>query len=105
MVSQSAGALSVPTFAEGGTIAPGALAYIGEHGPNARMIRAGGEPIMVTPNDVTTGGGNVHVSMPITVDARGAQLGAADQIQAMMRREVPGIAVAAVRQAQSYRRL
>jgi hypothetical protein len=74
MVSQSAGALSVPTFAEGGTIAPAALAFVGEHGPNARMIRAGGEPIMVTPNDVTTGGkgGNTHVSMPITVDARRA---------------------------------
>jgi len=47
--------------AEGGVIPAGGLAYVGEHGPNPRLLRAGGEPIMVTPNDVSgsSGGGNV----------------------------------------------
>jgi len=57
---------------------------------------------MVTPNDVVSGG-NVNVPITIAVDARGAQIGAAAQIEAAMRRAVPGLAVAAVREAVSQR--
>jgi hypothetical protein len=83
-----AGSTPIPTFAEGGTIGAGGLAYVGEHGPNPRLLRAGSEPIMVTPGDVaprsSSGGASVH--MPISIDARGAQAGVAEQIEMAMRR-------------------
>lgn len=42
----------VQRMATGGVIPPGGLAYVGEHGPNPRFIRAGSAPITVTPADV-----------------------------------------------------
>lgn len=44
----------VAFFADGGVIEPYSMAYVGEHGPNPKMIQAGAEPIMVTPGDVPT---------------------------------------------------
>jgi len=38
-------------MAEGGILAPGGLALIGEHGPHPAFIRAGSEPIMISPDD------------------------------------------------------
>lgn len=44
---------NIPQLADGGVIPPGMVAYVGEHGPNPRLLRAGNEPVMVTPNDVS----------------------------------------------------
>lgn len=90
-------------LAGGGTIPPGGVAYVGEHGPNPRMIRAGNKPIMVTPDDLSrsgNAGGAISLSMPIAVDARGAQAGVAEQIEAALRR-VPMIAIKTIQDAKS----
>ena len=41
----------ITRYASGGTIPPYGLGYVGEHGPNPRMVRAGHEPIMITPGE------------------------------------------------------
>jgi hypothetical protein len=61
MTTGIAGSLPVPTFAEGGTIPAGGLAYVGEHGPNPRLIQAGAKPIMVTPNNIGNSGNGTIV--------------------------------------------
>jgi hypothetical protein len=61
MTTGIAGSMAVPTFAEGGTIPAGGLAYVGEHGPNPRLIQAGSQPIMVTPNNVGNSGSGTIV--------------------------------------------
>lgn len=68
-----AGSLPVPTFADGGVIPAGGLALVSEHGPGGgRFVRAGNEPIMVTPNNV--GGGNANVQVNIINNANGTQV-------------------------------
>jgi hypothetical protein len=55
------GAGGIGSMAEGGTIPAGGLAYVGEHGPNPRLIQAGSQPIMVTPNNVGNSGAGTIV--------------------------------------------
>lgn len=68
--------LSLPKMADGGVIPPGGLALVSEHSPGGgRIIRAGNEPITVTPNNVTqSGGGNTSIvinnNTPSQVQAR-----------------------------------
>lgn len=103
-----AGNVPVPTFmAEGGTIPPGGLAYVGEHGPNARMIRAGAEPVTVTPADLASParGGDVLMSFSLgNIDARGAQQGVSEEIVRGLERRLLPAAVTAVKQAMLQRR-
>lgn len=45
------GRANLPAYYElGGVIPPGSLGYVGEHGPNPRLIQAGSRPIVVTPD-------------------------------------------------------
>ena len=56
-----------PQLAGGGVIPPGGVALVSEHSPGGgRFVRAGSEPIMVTPNDIAPrggGGGGVTVNL------------------------------------------
>jgi hypothetical protein len=92
--------------AEGGTIAPGGLAYVGEHGPNPRMIRAGGEPIVVTPSELVSGGkggSDAHVTMNVTV--YGDNIGDPKVFAAMIVERAKAHVIPLVREAVSQRRL
>lgn len=45
---------NIPGYADGGVIEPYSLAYVGEHSSDPKLIRAGAEPIVVTPNVPST---------------------------------------------------
>jgi hypothetical protein len=69
----SYGGVPVPTFAGGGVIQPGGLALVSEHSAGGgRFIRAGREPITVTPYDVGGGGGSVTVHAGTTINIEGS---------------------------------
>lgn len=70
------GGSSVPGKAIGGPIAGGKAYMVGERGPELFVPRMGGS---IVPN----GGGVGGMSISFNVDARGAQVGVADQIRAM----------------------
>lgn len=108
----SHGDIPVPTFmAGGGNLQPGDSAYVGEHGPNPRLIKnVGNRPIMVTPNDVSQpsagAGGNVSVSLHVgDIDARGATAGTSEEIISALERRFLPKAVAAVGLAIKQRRI
>jgi hypothetical protein len=55
-----------PQLAAGGVIPAGGVALVSEHSPGGgRFVRAGSEPIMVTPNDIAprSGGGGLTVNL------------------------------------------
>lgn len=63
-----------PQLADGGVIPAGGLALVSEHSPGGgRFVRAGSEPIMVTPNDISprSGGGT---SVQVINNVPGAQV-------------------------------
>lgn len=95
--------------ASGGTIPPGGLAIVSEHSAGGgRLVRAPrNEPLMVTPNDVASpGGGSTVVQISFgDIDARGAAAGVGNEIVDQLRRQIPAIAVAAVRDATRRRAL
>lgn len=55
----------IPKMASGGVIPAGGIAYVGEHGPNPRLIRAGSEPVTVTPGSIRGGGSAPVFNMQI----------------------------------------
>ena len=65
----------LPKFATGTDFAPGGWSLVGERGPEIVKLPTGSQ---VTPNDQLGGGGDIHLHTH--VDARGAQVGVADQI-------------------------
>jgi hypothetical protein len=75
-----AGSTPVPTFAGGGVIPAGGLALVSEHSAGGgKLMRAGDEPITVTPGNVSSGGGytdnrQFHFSAPGASDAAIARL-------------------------------
>lgn len=73
-----------PQLADGGVIPPGGLALVSEHSPGGgRFVRAGSEPVMVTPNDVAArkGGGSVTVAPSYNIDATGADPAAISRLE------------------------
>ena len=59
-----------PQLADGGVIPAGGLALVSEHSPGGgRFVRAGTEPIMVTPNDIAPRGGGGGVTVNLMEDS------------------------------------
>jgi len=74
-----------PAFANGTNFAPGGMAWVGERGPELVNLPRGSQ---VIPNHELGGvGGGIKVS----IDARGAQMGVAEQIEDMIRFRLPDI--------------
>lgn len=79
--------------ASGGPVSGGTPYVVGERGPELFVPRSSGT---IVPNAArASGGGAIVINMP--VDARGAQMGVADQIDAKLRAVVPAILSAADR--------
>lgn len=100
-----AGAMAVPTFAGGGTIPAGGLALVSEH-KRPRFLRAGSEPITVTPGE--PGGGGQPIMISISLDGangdeavRRMAFEASQRAMQQALAQVPGIVVKT--QAQSWR--
>lgn len=90
--------------AGGGVIPAGGLGLVSEHAPGGgRFIRAGSEPITVTPHDIGEPGGAVSISMPVTV--HGSNIGDPKAFAAAIVRQAVAQVPAAVRQAQSRRQI
>jgi len=87
-------AVGVPGYANGTNFAPGGLAMVGERGPELVNLPRGSQ---VIPNVSRRLAGGAAVS--ISIDARGAQVGVAEQIEARLRAVAPAIVAAAVNQS------
>jgi hypothetical protein len=100
-----------PGFANGTRFAPGGMALVGERGPELVNLPRGSQvlPAAQTARAMSmpdmaraTGGGGVSISMPITIDATGADaagLARVEQRLAQLKGELPGLTVKAVRDA------
>ena len=75
-------------FADGGTVRPGTWNVVGENGPEIFVPGSGGT---IIPNGGMGGGG-----VSISIDARGAEIGAAERIRDEVRRMLPEITRASV---------
>ncbi|MDG3040435.1 phage tail tape measure protein [Roseicyclus marinus] len=71
--------------AEGGPVATGRAYVVGEEGPEWFVPGASGA---IVPNDAM-GSAPITVSMPISIDARGAERGAGDDIARSLRTQMP----------------
>lgn len=71
--------------AEGGPVRAGRAYVVGEEGPELMVPRTSGT---IVPNAGGKGGG---VSLAVSIDARGAQVGVAEQIDARLRQVLPQI--------------
>lgn len=89
--------LGIPAFAGGTDSAPGGLALVGENGPELVNLPAGSS---VTPNSALRG----HVTAPVYIDARGAQMGVAEQIAAAFEEHGPTLISRAVIEAREVDR-
>lgn len=87
----------IPAFAAGTDNAPGGLAMVGENGPELVNLPGGSS---VIPNSAM----RRSVTAPIYIDARGAQMGVADQIAASWRENGPALITRAVIEAEEVRR-
>lgn len=69
--------LAPPGLADGGVIPPGGLALVSEHSPGGgRFVRAGSEPIMVTPNNIAPAvGASGGIGGPLFVSVTDARAG------------------------------
>lgn len=77
----------VPAMADGGVIPPNGLALVSKHGPGGgRLIRAGNEPITVTPNDIrpASGAGSFTFAPVYSIDATGADSAAVSRLAASL---------------------
>jgi len=71
--------------AEGGPVSAGRAYVVGEEGPELMVPRSSGT---IIPNG---GGGGGGVTLSVSIDARGSQMGVAEQIDARMRQVLPEI--------------
>ncbi|MBS1188907.1 MAG: hypothetical protein H6R10_699 [Rhodocyclaceae bacterium] len=92
--------------ASGGPVDAGKTYLVGERGPE--LLRMGGGGGYVVPNDAMGGSSPVSISMPVAIDARGADAGveqriaaAMTQLQSWVVKTIPGV----VRQAQIRNRV
>lgn len=88
---------SIPAYASGIDNAPGGLSLVGENGPELVNLPGGSS---VIPNSAL----RRNVTAPIYIDARGAQMGVADQIAASWRENGPALITRAVIEAEEVRR-
>lgn len=88
---------SIPAYASGIDNAPGGLSMVGENGPELVNLPGGSS---VIPNSAL----RRNVTAPIYIDARGAQMGVADQIAASWRENGPALITRAVIEAEEVRR-
>ena len=90
---------NLPGFATGTNYAPGGLAWVGERGPELVNLPRGSQ---VIPNHkLGERGGGVNVSVPINIDATGADaagLARVEQQVARLRQEVPSMIIQKVRE-------
>lgn len=91
-------------FASGGLIPKGQFGIVGERGPEPVFSTPGGA--MVLPNSALRGGGGAgggtQVSIPISIDAAGADPAALERVRAQvaqLQRELPAIVVRTVQDA------
>lgn len=96
-------------FATGGTIPTGQFAVVGEEGPELAFAAPGGLGIMSNPASrrmLAASGGGTSVTIPINVDATGADAAAIGRLNArldQLRGELPGMIVTTVRDARERR--
>jgi hypothetical protein len=76
-------------FANGTNSAPGGMALVGERGPELVNLPRGSQVNTAQETKALLGGGGGSVS--ISIDARGAQQGVAEQIAQQLQRAMPGI--------------
>lgn len=84
-------------FASGTDSAPGGLAWVGENGPELMNVPAGSS---ITPTSALRMGHSVSVA----IDARGAQMGVAEQIAKSWERYGPALVMRAVVEASEVQR-
>lgn len=95
---------AVPGFAKGTNFAPGGLAVVGEKGPELINLPRGAQVIPKIPKGMD--GGGVSVSMPIQIDATGADsegLARVERQLAKLKADLPGQVVATVKDAHKRR--
>jgi hypothetical protein len=95
-------------FAKGGTIPTGQFGIVGENGPELAFARPGGLGILSNPDSkaVMGGAGGTNISIPISIDATGADAAAIARLNSQLDRlkqELPGTIVSTVREAKDRR--
>jgi len=106
LLSQSS--LFAGGFASGGTIPTGKFAVVGEQGPELAFAGPGGTSILSNPESrkLVGGMGGTSVTVPITVDATGADAAAIARLNARLDQlasELPGRIVSTVQEARERR--
>lgn len=101
------GGLFAGLFAKGGTIPTGQFGIVGEAGPELAFAGPGGLGILSNGNSkAALGAGGTNISMPITIDATGADAAAIARLNArleQMQAELPGRIVTTVQDARDRR--
>lgn len=97
-----AGAFRIPGFATGTPYAAGGLAMVGERGPELVQLPRGSRVFNNAESMGMMGGASSKVE--INIDARGAQVGVAEQVRRELARELPNIERLAVASVQGARR-
>ncbi|GMB83412.1 hypothetical protein NN6n1_41950 [Shinella zoogloeoides] len=102
----------IPGFAAGTNFAPGGPAIVGERGPELVNLPRGSQVIPNNRLPATGGamqsGGDVHVSIPITIDATGADAAGLARVErqlATLEATLPNRIVSTVQEAQKRRGL
>jgi|GEM_PF-1410118 len=99
-------------FATGGTIPSGSWGIVGERGPEIAVATPGGLGIMSNSSSRAllqsepSGGGSTNVSIPITIDATGADPAAIERLRRQLdqlRDELPGKIISTVQDASDRR--
>jgi hypothetical protein len=95
-------------FATGGTIPTGQFGIVGENGPELAFARPGGLGILSNPDSkaVMGGAGGTNISIPISIDATGADAAAIARLNSQLDRleqDLPGKIVSTVREAKDRR--
>lgn len=81
------GGIKIPGFANGTNSAPGGIALVGERGPELVNLPRGSQ---VIPNhELDSAGGSGRGGLTVHIDARGAQMGVAEQIDQWARFKLP----------------
>lgn len=106
-MSTLASSISIPAFASGTDSAPGGAALVGENGPELVNLPRGAGVLTAseTKAAMSSGEGNI-LHMPITINAQGAGPREVDALRLEMqalRRDMPGIAIAANNNARQRR--